>query len=156
MILSDSCRASKNIRATSVSFNIYHVTNVLIIIEFYYFKGEHSGSTFIQTFCDALKLEYGNVTNADEERNKRDLDQLFLEFVIPIVGKEAIVVDGGVRKQTPELRSSLVKKIRFRHQKNRPDILYREFDGGKEDGNEPQHRSLLDRFNNFRKSFFTK
>lgn len=91
-------------------------------------------------------------------KNKRDLNQLFIEFVIPIVGREGITVDdsGTVRKQTPELRSSLVKEIRFRRRENRPDILYREFDGGKEDGNGPQHRSLLDRFNNFRMSFFTK
>ncbi len=82
------------------------------------------------------------MTSADEERNKRDLNQLFIEFVIPIVGKEAIIVDGVVRKQTPELRSSLVKEIRFRRCDNL-GIIYPEFNGGKREDShgETQHYS---------------
>ncbi len=63
-------------------------------------QGTHSGSTFTQALCDALKLKYDDATNTDEERNKRYLDQLFIEFVIPIVGSEAIKVkyrSGDVR-----------------------------------------------------------
>ncbi len=82
------------------------------------------GSVFIQSLCDALSNEYKDVINPEKkEKNKRDLIQLFTDFVIPIVGRS-----GGNLKQTPEFRSSLVKSIRFRRQKTNGIILH-EYDG---------------------------
>jgi len=87
-----------------------------------------TGSVYIQSLCNALRNEYKDVINPEKkEKNKRDLIQLFTEFVIPTVGRS-----GGEFKQTPEFRSSLVKTIRFRRQETHGKIL-NEYDGAKQD-----------------------
>ncbi len=64
--------------------------------------------------------EYNNDEKAtltsEDEKNKKDLVSLFHSFVVPKVGQD-IFKDwkkGVTVKQTPELRSSLKKTIRFR------------------------------------------
>lgn len=79
------------------------------------------GSTFVNSLCDALTAEY-NVTDAEKEKGKKDLVSLYHSVVIPRVGrggfrKQETVASNLVSytvKQTPELRSSLTKTIRFR------------------------------------------
>jgi len=67
-----------------------------------------------------MMSEYGNnsAQSAEEEKDKRDLVNLFTSAVAPQLGRWVIKRDGtpdGITcRQTPELRSSLTKTIRFR------------------------------------------
>ena len=61
--------------------------------------------------------EYGNnkAENPEEEKDKRDLVNLFTSAVAPRLGRWVIRKSDSITcRQTPELRSSLTKTIRFR------------------------------------------
>ena len=63
-----------------------------------------------------------NTADAEKEKKKKDLVQLYHSVVIPRVGREGFRKQVQIAsksvwyniKQTPELRSSLTKTIRFR------------------------------------------
>ena len=67
-----------------------------------------------------MTSEYGDnhANKAEEEKGKKDLAHLFTSVVVPRVSQWAIKVTGhpehATLRNTPELRSSLNKTIRFR------------------------------------------
>ncbi len=72
--------------------------------------------------------EYGNnnAENTEEEKDKRDLVNLFTSAVAPRLGRWIIKTgdapDHTTYRQTPELRSSLTKTIRFRAKQSTYEI----------------------------------
>ncbi len=75
------------------------------------------GSPFISHLCGAMMSEYGNnnAENPEKESHKRDLVNLFTSAVAPRLGRWVIRKSETITvRQTPELRSSLTKTIRFR------------------------------------------
>ena len=78
-----------------------------------------------------MMSEYGsnNAQSAEEEKEKRDLTNLFTSVVVPRLGRLVIRRNGTpdciTCRQTPELRSSLSKTIRFRAKQPTYVIAYR-------------------------------
>lgn len=77
-----------------------------------------------------MMSEYGNsnAQSAEEEKEKRDLANLFTSTVVPRLGRLVIRRNGTpdciTCRQTPELRSSLSKTIRFRAKQPTYAIAY--------------------------------
>ncbi len=109
------------------------------------------GSLFIKSLCGALLSEYNDesIETSEAEKVKKDVVTLFHSSVLPRVAQEVFWVndkmtngDMTAAKQTPEVRSTLQKAIRFRarvqtvHIAKSPELkasLKPVFDGQKDD-----------------------